>query len=97
MSWLRGLRLLKNGSLLKNSNRCMAEARKIAFGQVEKFNIDSATISIPVNNEIECVDVPALWLRWNCECPKCKQASSGQKTLETKKLVKKTGIDKCVD
>lgn len=67
----------------------MAEARKIAFGQVEKFNIDSATISIPVNNEIECVDVPALWLRWNCECPKCKQASSGQKTLETKNWSRK--------
>ena len=33
--------------------------------------------------------MPALWLRWNCECPKCKQASSGQKTLETKNWSRK--------
>ena len=62
--------------------RCFAQAaeRRISFAAIEQVNPSSITMSLPVNSHLEKVDLPIMWMRWNCECPMCKQ-SSGQKTL----------------
>lgn len=48
---------------------------------VVSFDKTHARISLPINSKIIEKDISAIWLRWNCTCEKCLQASSGQKIL----------------
>ena len=43
-------------------------------------NLAKFEVKLPAKDLL--VDVPPLWLRWNCECSKCKQKGSGQKTMD---------------
>ncbi|CBY09584.1 unnamed protein product [Oikopleura dioica] len=50
--------------------------------KVNAFSGSSANLKIKINGKSEKIDFSALWLRFNCYCAECRQASSGQKTVE---------------
>ncbi|CBY13864.1 unnamed protein product [Oikopleura dioica] len=49
--------------------------------RVEAFSECTAKLQLEMNDKLEKVDFSALWLRFNCHCPECRQQGSGQKTL----------------
>ncbi|CAG5109656.1 Oidioi.mRNA.OKI2018_I69.chr2.g4171.t1.cds [Oikopleura dioica] len=49
--------------------------------RVDSFSSSSANLALEINGKIENFDFSAIWLRFNCHCPDCKQEGSGQKTI----------------
>jgi len=81
---------MKIGSLLRFSrNASQAVKQKAFYPSVDCIKSDSIKLTVALNDKLESVVLPVVWMRWNCQSPKSRQPGTGQKIVNPAKWPKK--------
>ena len=87
---MRLFKRMKIGSLVRFSrNASQAVKQKAFYPSVDCIKSDSIKLTVLLNDKLESVVLPVVWMRWNCQSPKSRQPGTGQKILDPAQWPKK--------